>query len=66
MTKSESLLFLIAFLAVRRLEQIASIQRAKFACLDAAIRASADAEDDAFPSFDEVALLMARHRELRT
>jgi len=66
MTRSESLLFLFAFFAVRRLEQIAAIQRAKFSCLSAAIRAPFADDSCDFPDFEEVASLMVRHRKLRT
>ena len=66
MTKTESLLLLYAFFAVLRLEQIAAIQRAKFSCLSAAIRAPFDDDPSNFPDFEEVSRLMTRHRELRT
>lgn len=50
----------------RRAIEIRELRRAKFACLEAAIRAPFADDSCDFPNFDEVALLMIRHRELRT
>lgn len=50
----------------RRAMEIRELRRAKFACLEAAIRAPFADDSCDFPDFEEVARLMIRHRKLRT
>ena len=50
----------------RRDLEIRELRRAKFACLEAAIRAPFADDSCDFPDFEEVSRLMTRHREGRT